>query len=313
MTATPVVGTTSQPRLTPYISNAMFAADARRGVSVDSLVAKGTPADNDAALSQYIESASAWMDSTCQQILAATFDRSGGRINVDRDGYVYVHPRYRPVIAVTAFSVGATPGTMTAYADLSAIGVQPDYFAVPVLGGGQLPVWTDQGPIQFGAVRVPADQAWVDYEYVNGFPVTALTASAAQGDTLLHLADTTGIVEGGTWLTIYSGAKRFRFLAGEVSTAGAGGVGLPGPGTVVCPALPGDQVNTGPHPLMVSALPADVIQACVLVTRAFIKDAGAGNISGPSVSSVGDSRVSTPGDDLLEATALLRPYVAPLE
>lgn len=306
MTATPVVGTTSQPRLTPYISNAMFAADSRRGVSVDQLVAKGNPADQDAALGQYIESASAWMDSTCQQILAATYDTQGGRVNVSRDGYAYVHPRYRPVVALTAFSIGATPATMAAYASLAGVSVQPDYFAVPMAGGGGLPVFTNLGAIQFGSPRSPWDQAWAQWTYVNGFPVTELTASAAAGDILIHVADTTGIVEGATYLTLYSGSKRFRFPAGAVSTA-VDGIGT-GPGTVACPALPGEQVNTGPHPVMVSALPSDVIQACVLVTRAFIKDAGGGNIASPSAGGTGP----TPGDDLLEATALLRPYIAPV-
>lgn len=310
MTATPVVGTTSQPRLTPYISNAMFASDARRGVAIDNLAPKGNPADNDAALAGYIEAASAWMDSICQQILAATYDTSGGRFNVSRDGFAYIHPRYKPVIALVSFAAGPTPATVTPWTDLSGAVVEPDYFAVPMAGVGQLPVTTDQGAIQFGIVRNPMDQVFGEWTYVNGFPVTSLTAGAAAGDTVLDLADTTGVVEGKTWLTLYSGAKRFRFLAGAVSTAPGGGVGT-GPGTVVCPALPGAQVNTGPHPVMVSALPPDVIQACVLATRAFIKDAGGGNISGPSVSS-GGAGPTTPGDDLAEAAALLRPYIAPL-
>jgi hypothetical protein len=306
VTAAPVLGLTTQPRLTPYISNAMFAADSRRGVSVDQLVAKGNPADQDAALSQYIESASAWMDSTCQQILAATYDTQDGRINVSRDGFAYVHPRYRPVIALTAFSIGATPAQMAPYASLAGTLVDPDYFAVP-MGGGQLPVWSSQGPIQFGSPRSPWDQAFAQWTYVNGFPVTELTASAAVGATSIAVADTTGIVAGKTWLTLYSGSKRFRFLAGAVSTA-VGGLGT-GPGTVVCPPLPGEQVNTGPHPVMVSALPADCIQACVLATRAFIKDAGGGNIASPSA---GGGAGPTSGDDLVEASALLRPYVAPI-
>jgi hypothetical protein len=307
VTAAPVVGTTSQPRLTPYISNAMFAADARRGVSVDNLVPRGSPPDNDAALSGYIESASGWMDSICQQILAATYDTQGGRVNVSRDGYVYVHPRYRPVIALAAFSIGATPAAMAAYTSLSGVNVQPDHFAVPMVGGGNLPVMTDQGAIQFSRVGSPWDQAWAEWIYVNGFPVTSLSASAAAGATQIEVDDTTGIVEGKTWLVVYSGAKRHRFLAGQVSTAGSDGIGT-GPGSVACSPLPAAQVNEGPHPLMVSALPPDAIQACVLATRAFIKDAGAGNISGASA----QGEPTTPGDDLAEAARLLRNYVAPV-
>lgn len=302
---TPIVGTTSAPRLTPYISAPMFKYHARRGVALDQLAPRGRPQDQDAALLQYIESAAAYTDSICQQILAATYDTSGGRINVNRDGFVYVHPRYRPVLALTAFSIGATPASMAAYTNLTGVNVQPDYFAVPVgAGAGVLPVNTPQGAIQFGTARVPMDQAWGQWTYVNGFPVTGLTASAAAGDTLLHLADTTGVVPGNTWLTIYAGADRFRFLAGAVSTAGPAGIGT-GPGTVVCPALPQAVSNVGPQAVMVSALPSDVIEANVLITRALIKDSPTYKQS--------KSEEPGAGDDMVDAVAMLRPYVAPIE
>lgn len=308
---TPIVGTTSTPRLTPYLSVPMFKYHGRRGVSVDQLVPRGTPQDQDAALAQYIESAAAYTDSVCQQILSATYDTSGGRLNVSRDGYAYVHPRYRPVLALTAFSIGATPASMAAFTNLAGVKVEPDYFAVPVgAGAGVLPVNTPQGAIQFGTARVPMDQAWGEWTYVNGFPVTTLTASAAQGATSIAIADTTGVVPGNTWLTIYSGQTRFRFLAGAVST-GTPTIGT-GPGTVVCPPLPQAVSNTGPQPVMVSALPSDVIEAQVLIVRAFIKDAGGGNLSGPAAAS-GAAAVPTPGDDLADAVAMLRPYVAPIE
>lgn len=312
MTVTPIVGTTSQPRLTPYLSVAMLKYHSRRGVSFDQLVPRGMPEDQDQALQQYIEDAAAYTDSVCQQILAATYDTSGGRINVSRDGFAYVHPRYRPVIALTAFSIGPTPALMTAYTSFVGVKVEPDYFAVPVGGAGGLPVNTSQGPIQFGTASAPMDQAWAEWTIVNGFPVTFLTASAALGATSISVADTTGIVPGATWLTIYAGADRVRVLAGVVSTAGPAGIGT-GPGTVACAALPQAISNVGPQPVMVSALPADVIQANALIVRAFIKESGGGNISGPTVASGQASQANGSGDDLADAVAMLRPYVAPIE
>jgi hypothetical protein len=300
---TPIVGVTSAPRLTPYISVPMFKYHARRGVAVDQLVPRGMPADQDAALLQYIESAAAYTDSVCQQILAATYDTVLDTVNVGRDGCARVHPRYRPVIALAEFSIGGSPGSLQALADLSGVGVQQNRFVVPVVGGS-LPVNTSQGPIQFGGARAPMDEAWIRYTYVNGFPVTALTESASSGATSISVVDTTGVVPSNTWLTIYAGADRFRFLAGAVSTAGPAGIGT-GPGTVVCPALPNAVSNVGPQAVMVSALPSDVIEAQVLITRAFIKDA-------PAYKPGGDGEPGS-GDDLVEAVALLRPYVAPVE
>lgn len=304
MTA-PVIGMTSTPRLTAYISVDMFKNNGRRGVSVDQLVSKGRQADQDAALEQYIESASAWIDSFCQQILIATYDTQVKRVNVNRGGYVVVHPRYTPVVAVTAVALGATPAQMTALSSLAGIGITPEYFSVPATTG-QLPSNTPQGPIQFGSgVIGQQDQAWCQYTYVNGFPVTSLTAPAAVGDVLLNLADTTGIVNGNTWLKVHAGAKSFHFLAGATSTAGLNGIGT-GPGTVVCPPVPLSIPIAGPNATMVSALPQDFIDACVIVTRAMIKEMV------PSAAAGGKDNAPASGDDLIEAAGMLRAYVAPV-
>lgn len=311
MTAAAVVGATSPARLTPYISVDMFRRDGRRGVSVDQLAPGGRPADQTAALEQYIESASSYVDSFCQQILAATVDTYVGRYNVGRDGYVIVHPRYRPVIALTAFAIGVTPSQLATLTTLTGSIVAPNYFSVPAYAGA-MPINTNQGPIQFGNPAILPGRAYCQYSYQNGFPVTQLTAGVTAGATSISVADTTGIVSGLTWLTIYSGATRYRFLAGTVSTAPAGGVGT-GPGTVACAAVPQAITINESTPVMVSALPADIIQAVVLVTRAFIKDAGSGNVTSPTISAndseSGDNGV---GNDLNEAAGLLRPYVAPL-
>lgn len=312
MVASQVVGVTSQPRLTPYISVDMFKNHRRRGVQVDNLVPRGTPDDQDAALAEVIESASVWVDNLILQILAATQDTVLDQVNVDRRGYATIHPRYRPVIALTSFAIGPAPNTMQTYTDLTGVGVQPNKLTVPT---APLTLTTSQGPLQFGAVAAPADRTWCQYTYQNGYPVTTLTAAATAGATQISVADTTGIVAGQTYLTIYDLQRRFRFLAGTVSTAPQGGVGT-GPGTVTCPALPYALPNSGNYPTMVSALPADVVEAVVLVTRAIIKETGGGNASatsarGPSRSA--EHAVPGAGDDYAEAEAILHPYQVPVE
>lgn len=309
MTVTSVVGVTSTPRLTPYLSVDMFKTNRRSGVNTDNLVAKGRAADQDAALAGYIEEASVWMDDFAQQILAATVDTVLDRVNVGRDGYATIHPRYRPVLAVTGFAIGATPDRLVPYTDLSGIGVRLDGFTVPVGRGGlSLPVNTPQGPIQFGrGLGWLGDQAWTQYSYQNGAPVTYLTAPVAAGVTSVPVADTTGIIAGLTWMTIYAGAHRAHFLVTGVSTADAGGAGT-GPGMIsFAQPLRYPVENRQDYPTYVSGLPSSMNTVCTLVTRAFIKDSGGGSTKN-LLKSDADS-----GDDLDEAAGMLRAYVAPIE
>lgn len=304
MAVASVVGVTSTPRKTEYLTPDMFKFDGRRGVDVGKLVPRGQEADQDGALLQYIYAASAWCDHICQQILVATADTMLEQVNINKRGYAVIAPRYRPVIAVTAFAIGSTPSALQTFTDLSGIGVERDQFSVPANQGG-IPVFSNQGPLQLGGFTSPTWQAWVQYTYHNGFPVAHLAAPIVAADTVVHLDDTTGIVNGNTWLTIYSDTgKRQVFQAGAVSTAPLGGVGT-GPGTVVCPAQPFAVSNVGPYPVQVSGLPDNVIQANVLATRAFIKDFN------PSLATGGEKARSS-DDDLAEAAELLRDFVAPV-
>lgn len=306
-----ITGVTTQPRMTPYLSIDMFKNHRRRGVQVDNLVPRGTPAEQDAALQEVIESASAEVDNIVLGILAATSDTELKRVNVDRFGYAKIHPRFRPIIALTGFQIGATPNTMVALNDLTGTGVELNRFSVPT---SPLTLTTSQGPLQFSNIGAPADQAWCQYTYQNGYPITSLTAAPAQGATSISVADTTGIVAGQTYLTIYALQNRFRFPAGAVSTAPTGGVGT-GPGTVACPALPYAIPNNPSYPTMVSALPADVIEAVVLITRAIIKETGGGSIvaSGNRGTSSGEKDPFGSGDDMVEAESKLHPYLVPWE
>lgn len=313
MVITQIVSATPQARLTPYLSIDMFKNHRRRGVQVDNLVPRGTAAEQDAALAEVIESASAWMDNTILGILAATVDTELRQVNVDRRGFVSIHPRYRPVVALIGFQIGATPATMRALTDLSGTGIDLNRFAVPT---SPLALTSSAGPLQFGATAAPADRAWCQYTYQNGYPVTALTAAPALGATQIQVADTTGIVPGQTYLTIYALQNRIRVLATAVSTIGVGQAVGTGPGTVTfTPALASAVPNNPSYPTMVSALPPDVIESAVLVCRAIIKETGGGSVvaSGSRSIGAGEKDPFGAGDDYLEAEAFLRPYMVPWE
>lgn len=306
MTVTPVIGVTSEQIVTPYISPQMFRNDSRRGVDVATLVPSGVPAEQDAALAGYIRQASAAMDSFLLGSLAATTDTEFGEVSIDRRGRVRLHPRYQPVIALTGFSIGARPDQMTAMTSLAGAAVEPK--RITVMPGGA--TWmTNQGPLQFGVVSAPASDLWASWTYLNGYPVTWLTASAAAGATTISVAETTGIIAGRTQLRIEAGLRRYMFMAGTVSTAPAGGLGN-GPGTVVCPALP-YAITTGvDYPTRVHALPDDVIFASVLATRAMIKKTSGGNISSQAIGTVKDKDPLGSRDDMAAVYELLDSYQA---
>lgn len=306
MTPTANVGVTSTPRMTPYLSVDMLKNHRRRGVQLDNLVVRGRPDQQDAALAELIESASVWIDDTVLMPiggLAATYDTVLDEVSPDRYGSVRLHPRCRPVIALTDFWSGRAANMLVQASDLDVAAVQPDRIVMPI--GGAVSFMTDQGPLQFGPASLPDERLWVKYTYINGFPVTSLTAPVAKGDVLINVADCTGIIAGQTWLTVYALQNRMRFLAGTVSA-------LSGPGTVACPAAPYAIPTTGYSPPMVSALPQSVIEAAVLVVRAMVKEAGGGS-SKPAGKHSGGEEEATAGDDYAEAEAFLHTYILPIE
>lgn len=293
-----VAGVTSPPRSIAYITGDMFKYHGRAGVQVNNLVPRGNPAQQDTALLQKIKAGSSWCDlQVGPAVMAATYDVVQETVNVNRHGYVDIFPRYRPIIGVTAFAIGPDVSQLTVFTDLSGIDIQEGHFRVPSFTGGLLT--SSEGPIQFWRMAAPMDQATVRYTYVNGFPVTSLTAAVAAGATSVSVADTTGIVAGKTWLTIYALQDEFSFLATSVSTADAGGLGA-GPGTVGCAAIPSAiEVSDPLLAPMVSAMPPSLIEAVVLATRGVIKE------SGPVGTGKGGP---TSGDDFAAAEAILRKF-----
>lgn len=309
MTVAPAIGLTSQQQTKSYLSVGEFSDNRRRGVAVDRLIpGGGSPADNLAALAQILRDASQRANDLMFQVLHATADTVVEQVRVDRSGWARIHPRYWPVIALTAFSIGGSPSTMAALPSLAGVGVKLRSFDVPV--GMTMPVMSSQGPIQFGGVAVPMDQAWATYTMVNGFPHCFLTAPAAQGATSIAVDDTTGIVEGRTVLTIYAGRNRATFTAGAVSNA-IDGLGY-GPGTVVCPALANAIPNSTAYPTMVSALPGSFLDAVALIARSMIKQISTGNVSATTTTGAA-SKNRDPlgaGDDMAAAEAILANYAA---
>lgn len=291
-----LVGATTPKRSVPYITPDMFRLHSRAGVQTENLVKGGTPADQEAALLEFIEEAGSWVDDQAEQTFAAALDVVSGQVNVGNNGFVDIYPRYQPPIGLASFSIGPLPSDMTAMTSFSGAMVTEFGFSVPTFSG--VPLTSSQGPLQFGGIGAPWDQAWCTYGYVFGYPVTYLGADVAAASTSISVADTTGMVAGQTWLKIYAGRAQVRRLVNSVSTADAGGLGF-GPGVIGVDSIAAAIPNPPDIPIMVSALPPSLILANVLITRALIKG------KTPSTPARGKERKTTAGDDYAEAAKII--------
>lgn len=311
----PLVGVTTPWKTVPYISVDMFKYHARRGVSVAGLMPGADDASQDAALAGYIEQGSDWVDLNAEQTFAASFDTETRTASTDRYGQLKVYPRFRPVIALTALSAGY-PGHLSELDGLSGT-VEPNSFTVGMAPASTLT--SSEGPLQFGIATGPWSDVTVTYTYVHGYPITYLTADVEASGTTLEVLDTTGIVAGQTFMTIYAGKQRHRTLITGVSTSvtdSSPALGAGGPGTLTVAAVPFDirsNSETG-YPTMISALPSSLIDASVLATRAHIKGVSAGNVSAQSAASsatTGGKGPQNSGDDLAMAWGIISRHLNP--
>lgn len=219
-------------------------------------------------LTNVIQRASALADVYCQQVLAASQDSEekwtdGGLAGIDANGYLWVHTDAWPVLSVSSFqyafpAAGNTTWTSVPPADLILFRSRLVYPA--------------------GFARRGAPPLRLQYTYLNGWPNTTLTAAVAQGASGLPVADATGMVAGQR-LTIYDQGNT------EQVTLAAGWSPATGPATVPLasatafahtpvarPATPPQQ----PYDISVSALPAEVKEAVLLICKELVETRGAG-------------------------------------
>jgi len=217
-------------------------------------------------LTNLIVRASTMADSYCQQILGATQDAEekrtdGGLAGVDQHGYLWVHTDYWPVLSVSSFAYAypATGGTPWTSAPLGDLVVERTRIVYPA-----------------GLPRRGVPPLRVRYTYLNGWPNTTLAASVDAGATVLPVVDATGIV-GGQQLTVSDQGNS------EVVTVAAAWAPITGPASVALaagtafahtpvfrPAPPPAQ----PYDIAVTALPADIKEAVLLIVKGLIETRG---------------------------------------
>lgn len=213
-------------------------------------------------LTNVVIRASTMADSYCQQVLGTTTDTEEKRTDgflagIDQHGYLWVHTDYWPVISVSSFQygypqLGGTTWTVAALADLILERTRIVYpTALPRRGTPPLRV---------------------QYTYLNGWPTTTLTGAVTAGATSLPVADATGLVAGGK-LTVsdLGNTEVVTVAAGWTAATGAQSVTLAaGTAFAHTPIARPATAPAQPYDVGVSALPADIKEAVLLIVKELI-------------------------------------------
>lgn len=249
----------------PYLTLDEYKA-APTAIDYDNLViGSSSGAVQDAELSNVIMRASAWMDEYCQQPLGATVQQERLRSRLKSDGTIRLHPRYGPIVALTAFSYGFTPNGLVTYPDCSQAWVEDFEIVIPYSANNLS--YSSAGPLEFGLPSLPRAEIFASVSYVAGFSNTVMAATANIGATSITVESGLGILPNSN-LTIYDGSATETVMVDDSYVFGSTTVPL------VAPLLFAHGAGAG-----VSALPSSLKQAAILVTTAFLKVRGDGSMT----------------------------------
>lgn len=279
----------------PYLSLAEFK-NAPTALDYGNLVAGGNQAAQDAELTNAITRASSWIDQYCNQIIGATADVEQQRARIRPDGTIRFHPKYFPIVALTSFAWGSTPNSLVTAPDVSGAWLEEQEVIFPY--AGQNLTYSNQGPLSFGFPSSSRAETFIKYSYINGYANALTTASANAGDTSIVVDYPVGIIPGET-LKIFDGASTENVAVSSNYSFGSSTVLLASP-----------LINNHVSGVSVSALPAAVKEAAILVTSAYLKIRGDASLimavtTNPGQQIDGAQRV---GSDIAHAMDLLKPF-----
>ena len=280
---------------TPYLSLNEFKS-APTALDYGNIVAGGNQSAQDAELSNAITRASSWVDQYCNQVIGATTDTEQQRVRIRPDGTIRLHPKYFPVVALTSFSYGWNPNELTTATDCSMAWLEEQEIIFPYANLSTS--YSSQGPLSFGTPGSSRAETFVRYSYINGYANTALASNAAAGATSITVTNGEGIVPG-QGLKIFDGASTENIVVASTYTFGS----------TTVPLVSG-LLYAHTAPASVSALPAAVKEATILVTSAYLKIRGdasmvMGVTNRPGQQIDGSQKV---GSDIAHAQELLKPF-----
>lgn len=259
--------------------------------------------------------ATAFAEGYCNQPLRATVDAEefvgpDFRLTVQTTGLTRVTCSRTPVLAVvsaqfcsaTAFPVtwSAIPANML-HVTHPVLGVTGSSAPGPGGGGPDIDIAPGYVTRYFGRGGYR-----LQVTYVNGFPHSGITATAAKGSTTLTVDDVTGWA--GCVGQIFDGQRSEIVTCTATNPVGPGGSG-PGTLTLSTGTLYDHTIRGDPAlPLLVSAMPGDVQLACILhaVDQAMIR--GATATTSPSLSGTMTGTGKHSMSYVEEAEFLLEPY-----
>ena len=280
---------------TPYLTLDEFK-NAPTSIDFDTLVWNSQDPDvQDAELANVIARASSWIDTYCNQVIGATLENEQQRTRISADGTIRLHPRYNPIIALTAFQYGNPSTQLETLGDCSVAWIEDSSIIVPYATLST--TYSSQGPLQFGFPSSPNIQTYVKYTYVTGYANTTIVTATA-GATTITVADGTGITAG-LRLKIYDGYNSE--FVNVASTYTFGSTTIP---------LVSALVYTHASGISISALPPAIKEAAILVTVSMLKVRGDNSMVMGITSSPGQlvAGADKLGTEIALAQQLLQPY-----
>jgi hypothetical protein len=257
-------------RAEPYCSldEVKFSATASV-IDFTNLVENGSQTVQDRALHELIVRASSKIDVHCMGVygtLNATSETENGRIFPNRLGQFVVHPTYKPILEVTSFSVGWTPGSALQDIPLTAnnCAIERDQFIITSSTANSSAVGVGLNSVVQGGWG--PQQEFCQYTYVNGWANTYTTTSTVAGATAIVVTDATGIYPSQN-ITIWDGQNDEYVQVASSYVAGSTTV------TFSAPLLYNHGIGVN-----VSTLPAVVKQACIHFVVALVKQRGQGGL-----------------------------------
>lgn len=282
-----------------YVTVAEFQ-NAPTGIDPMNIIPGGTTQQNNAELFNVLQRASAWVDQICKQRLEAQTLTETKEITMNNMGLIRVHPNCFPIISLQdSVQYSVSPAGPWIPLPLTYIQVLQRYFVVYNLNTQSIsPVLAQQFPSfgYFSSYRVHNLQRiplTIQYTYVNGYTNTTISGNASAGATTIALQSNLGVYAG-LELTIYDGANTEQVFVQSINGNAI---------TLISPLL--FTHNSG---IPISALPANVKQATILLASYLIKTRGALSLQMGETSLQGVSRYKDAADIDI-AKELLTPFL----
>lgn len=188
----------SQTNRIPYVTQTEVLQSATaNNVDFSNLIEGGDDAQQEVALQEMIVRASTKADNYCfgyAGTICATVNTENGRYLPNRYGQFIIHPKYRPILELTAFSFGWGPGSGMVAVPLSLdnCSIEEDQFIITsqsstgTLGGVGL------NSVIGGAFGNYQQPQFCEWSYVNGFANTFLSSDAAADATEIEVTPAPG-------------------------------------------------------------------------------------------------------------------------